>query len=172
MSKVKALEELREIAADINASEIVDHMKLYPSCVFDGAWLDAWHDEFYRAVDRLESEIAERYMELPVDADGVPIRVGDELETSEHGKRFTCTGYSYQTEGYEKPHWSIAYRYDDYDGTTEFVSLRSCRHVKPRTIEDVLREFTEKYQYCISDDGRAIALAKYADELRSMGVGE
>ena len=59
---LESLEKLRELAADINASEIVDHMELYPSCVFDGAWLDAWHDEFYRAIDRLESEIAERYM--------------------------------------------------------------------------------------------------------------
>ena len=124
-------------------------------------------------IEDVKREITEKYMLLPVDADGVPIHVGDELMTSEYSKRFTCTGYSYQTEGYEKPHWSIAYRYDDYDGTTEFVSLRSCRHVNPRTIEDVLKAFfhdaLDADAYCTVhiDD----VIAKYADELRQMGVG-
>lgn len=35
--------------------------------------------------DEIEREIAERFMELPVDADGVPIRMGDEL--TEEGVR-------------------------------------------------------------------------------------
>ena len=103
-------------------------------------------------LDEIEREIAERYMELPMDADGVPIHVGDELMTSEYGKRFTCTGYSYQTEGYEKPHWSIAYQYDDYDGTTEFVSLRSCRHVKPDPVKELLEEFAEKIPFVWDGD--------------------
>lgn len=33
-------------------------------------------DELYEIADEIEREIAKRYMELPVDADGVPIRVG------------------------------------------------------------------------------------------------
>jgi len=127
--------------------------------------------------DEIEREIAERYMELPVDADGVPIHVGDELETSEYGKRFTCTGYSYQTEGYEKPHWSIAYRYDDYDGTTEFVSPHSCHHVKPRTLEDVLHDFGSSYIAYYFDnemnyDGTDThVIAKYATEIRELMGG-
>lgn len=39
-----------------------------------------WGVEFDRAIDELEAEIAERFMELPVDADGVVIRIGDEME--------------------------------------------------------------------------------------------
>ena len=37
--------------------------------------------ENYEAIaDEIEREVAERYMELPLDADGVPIRVGDVME--------------------------------------------------------------------------------------------
>jgi len=34
--------------------------------------------------DAIEKELKERYMELPVDADGVPIHVGDEMDCGEH----------------------------------------------------------------------------------------
>ena len=74
---MEIIEKLRELAADINSNEIIDHMQLYPSCVFDGHWLDSWHDEFDRLVDEVEREIERDYMRLPVDADGVPIRCGD-----------------------------------------------------------------------------------------------
>ena len=33
--------------------------------------------EVFELADEIEREVAERYMELPVDADGVPIHVGD-----------------------------------------------------------------------------------------------
>jgi len=41
-----------------------------------------WSDlkgDLLAMVDKIEREIAERFMELPVDDDGVPIHVGDEL---------------------------------------------------------------------------------------------
>jgi len=49
----------------------------------------------------------------------------------------------------------------------------SCRHVKPRTIEDVLREFSDKCCVHTRDELNLIPelIADYADELRSMGVG-
>lgn len=126
--------------------------------------------------DEIEREISERYIELPVDADGVPIHVGDVLETSEYGKRFTCTGYSYQTAGYEKPHWSIAYRYDNYDGTTEFVSLHSCRHVKPDPVKELLCEFASDVS-CMGDGVKRSfspdekCIVELADAIREV-VGE
>ena len=118
--------------------------------------------------NEIEREVAMKYMELPVDADGVPIRVGDVMETSEYGKRFTCTGYSYQTEGYAKPRWSIAYHYNDYDGTTEFVSAHSCRHVKPRTIEDVLDSYEQSILCAHTEHERELVRRQFADELRGM----
>ena len=35
-----------------------------------------------RHADEIEAEIAEKYMLLPVDADGVPIHVGDEMKSN------------------------------------------------------------------------------------------
>ena len=77
---VESIEKLRDLAADINGNEIIDHMQLYPSCVFDGAWLNSWHHAFDRELEALEREIAERYMELPVDMDGLPWHIGDVTE--------------------------------------------------------------------------------------------
>lgn len=52
-----SLDKLRELAADINAKEIIDHMTLYPSCTFDGHWLDSWHMEFGRLLDAIQAEV-------------------------------------------------------------------------------------------------------------------
>ena len=78
-----------------------------------------------RIADEIEREIAEKYMELPVDADGVPIHVGDKLKgvyetfevcaISEH--------YAYWCEG---RHW---------DKATE------CTHVKPDKLKERVRKF-------------------------------
>ena len=86
-----SIEKLRDLAADINGNEIIDHMQLYPSCVFDGHWLDSWHMEFDRALDSIEREIAERYMELPADADGVPVHIGDTLYIFDDSAEVTVT---------------------------------------------------------------------------------
>lgn len=163
---MESIEKLRELAADINASEIVDHMKLYPSCVFDGAWLDAWHDEFNRVIDRLESEIAERYMLLPVDADGVPIHVGDEL----------C-GYGRPKGGVQVAMVSescVIVREDWNDNPAKHGLLWAAdevRHVKQRTVEDVLREFGDWYVHVKGGCDEPGVIADYAAELRDlMGV--
>jgi hypothetical protein len=145
---MESIEKLREYARELHMEPVSDAML---ECAYE-----------------IESEIAEKYMELPVDADGVPIRVGDEL----------C-GYGLPDGGAIVKSLNgsmvIVGRLDggeNYAKSGLLWSANETRHYKPRTIEDVLREFTEKYQYCISDGGRAITLAKYADELRGMGVGE
>ena len=62
MSEIKALEKLRDkIRLDVN-----------------NPWSDLKGD-LLAMVDAIEAEIAERFMELPVDSDGVSIHVGDEL---------------------------------------------------------------------------------------------
>lgn len=81
--------------------------------------------------DEIEAEIAERYMELPVDADGVPIRVGDKLEAHllKDKPRFTAMGILYDGE-----QWYVK------DGESWAMTVNIVRHVKPRTLEDVLAE--------------------------------
>ena len=134
--------------------------------------------EFWCALaDAIEAEIAERYIELPVDADGVPIRIGDKLYPK-YGDPFTCFGYRYVMQvGYVDPHWEVFFKHGK-TGTTAYLSAHSCRHANPRTIEDVLAEFVERYnevdndpshysveQRIAADNG---TIEKYADELREL----
>lgn len=150
MSEIKALDRLREkIRLDVN-----------------NPWSDLKGDLLVMC-DKVEREIAERYMELPVDADGVPIKPGDIMQFRDDAPvRVDSIGNSKCYVG----------DFGWFGGNGGFYgkgTLKCSRHVKPRTLEDVLREFTEKYQYCISDNGRSITLAEYAAEIRELlGVGE
>ena len=58
MTELESLEKLRELATDVNKSEIKDHDALYSL----DQWLDAWHRAFGKALEALEREIAEKYM--------------------------------------------------------------------------------------------------------------
>ena len=112
-------------------------------------------NEPYEIADEIEREIAERYMELPVDADGVPIRVGDMIERDEDG--FCVIGVA--------PKICFV-----QDGLITPAKPMYYRHVKPRTLEDVLREF-----YHDASDADAFCtvriddvLDKYAAEIREL----
>ncbi len=112
---------------------------------------------FNDIADRIEAEIAERYMELPVDADGVVIRVGDWM--------LTTGGYRERVGAVSSGGWNDAPLWCAADTS----------HAKPRTIEDVLREFSKR----VLNSGHQWGLdaeettAKYAAELRElMGGGE
>lgn len=109
-------------------------------------------------VNAVEREIAERYMELPVDADGVPIHVGDKMNRVDGGPGHRAGAVC--REGFnDAPIWCA----NDF-----------C-HVKPRTIEDVLRDVARDSRSVRYEDGADVltdeVIAKYADELRQMGVG-
>ena len=149
---MESLDKLRELAADINSTEIIDHLDVIGKFMFHTDWLDSWHSEFDRLCDEIEREIAECYMLLPVDADGVPIRVGDKLILD---------------NGYHPPMEVEVQPLTTYDS--------SCyRHVKPRTIEDVLMEFADKCCVHTRDELNLIPelVDEYADELRGMMEGE
>lgn len=108
--------------------------------------------------DEIEAEIESRYMLLPVDADGVPIHVGDELfNKNKPTDVYKVTAIA--DNGYIRIYHDTAH-----------IHSSQCRHVKPRTIEDVLRDYGEE----IARQGHQAGLtmgeitAKYADELRGM----
>ena len=65
-------------------------------------------------------EIAEKYMKLPVDADGVPIHVDDEMIYLNGGKRFTVKMIG---NGFVRSEIGALYK----------ASI--CRHVKPDPME-------------------------------------
>lgn len=104
------------------------------------------------AVDYMSGETS---MPLPADKDGVPIRVGDILERVDGwpSQQACCIGpYGFN----DAPIWCA----------------RDFRHVKPRTLEDVLAEFGRESVGASMQQTNAL-LAKYADEIRELlEVGE
>lgn len=105
----------------------------------------------------IEREIAERYMLLPVDADGVPIRCGDEVTT----------------DALSNEKWIVFAVANDYwvdvDGYTH--KLLTTHHVKPRTLEDMMTEYEElaanqnvKDYFEVSKELRTIQSEQFMDE--------
>ena len=108
--------------------------------------------------DRIEAELAERYMELPVDADGVPIHVGDELE-----------GYGYPSGGaYCKAvmGWGVmaGEREQPYRNWLMW-SADALRHHNEPTVLDTLLELINECREgeCVLSKDR---IAEYAAKLR------
>ena len=85
-------------------------------------------------IDMTEEHSVE-YIELPKDADGEIIHVGDMMETERFGV--------VEVEGFI--HNAIAFNaYDPQPARICTVPANQCRHYHEPTVEDVLREFAEK----------------------------
>lgn len=137
MTTIKAVEKLREWANDR---------------------LDGYaHADAVRLADEIEAEIEERYMELPVDADGVPIRVGDVMVDYKTPRNVVAVAPdSFMMDGYET------------DSFYRPGLAKNHRHVK-RTLEDVLSDFAAE----VENDRNTIETArKYADEIRELLGGD
>ena len=80
--------------------------------------------------ERIEQEVSERYMELPVDADGEAIHVGDVMEWPITGETFEVVGVGDGTLFYIEDDGEYA----DWTGAT------TKRHHHALTVEDVLRQ--------------------------------
>lgn len=113
--------------------------------------------------DEIEAEIAERYMKLPVDADGVPIHEGDLMDSNAFGV--------VEVEGFI--HGAVAFWIYDPQPAHVATSPANLLHHKPRTLEDVLRDCCNEWNKHLSSDWEAGVYAKYAAEIRELlGVGE
>lgn len=161
---MESIEKLRELAADINATEITDHLDVVGKCRFHAEWLNSWHEAFDAACDGIEREIAETHVLLPLDADGVPIHVGDVVEFGETRNKGNVKALN--------EHMAIVMHVDsDYTNYAKYGLLWSadaCTHVKPRTIEDVLQEFGDWYAHTKGGCDEDGIIAEYADELREL----
>ena len=101
------------------------------------------------------------YIPLPVDADGVPIRVGDRVKD-------TCVvGHEWDVLAVTRDYWVSP------DGSKhkpgQFV------HAKTRTLEDVLEEYYDKRGWDEADNCALNAdelTAKYAEEIRELLGGD
>ena len=116
------------------------------------------HDPLMFA-DEIEREISERYMLLPVDADGVPIRVGDELfNKNKPTDAYKVTAIA--DNGYIRIYHDTAH-----------IHSSQCRHVKPDTLKELLEEFTDALNSPAEDDGRDLC-AEYAERIRELVGGD
>lgn len=153
MSKIKALDELRKTLSD---------------CIIEAGYLEKFEtywitkDAADKLLDKVEAEIEEFYMRLPLDADGIPIKVADLVEMQGHAGAV----------------WLI--------GINEFMctnrkcySMNSCTHVKPSTLEDILRDYASDYRNTLSrfDAGESSGpspyelVDKYAAKIRELMEG-
>ena len=122
--------------------------------------------EIYKLCDAIERELAERWMELPVDAEGVPIRVGDVVEFGENRRQGIikalneCMVIAMHVDGDNL----------NYAKHGLLWNADACRHAKPDTIEDVLRDFAEEWgawDGCDAETERLMC-ARYAERIREM----
>ena len=135
MSELKSIEKLREYAAY--------------NCRVKG-----WKDDLKALADAIEAEVAESYMRVPCDADGVPIRVGDTVfnERWNEGRAVYEIGFT-DNDGTRI-----------YDEHGEWALAGACSHSKPRTLEDVLRDFAHKAVRIGMKGGVSPHVKLYADE--------
>ena len=108
-------------------------------------------------IDGIEREVADM-VPLPVDADGVPIHVGDVMELAGGDVEKVESMHNYGNEG-----WAVT--------TTHNATVIpwSARHHHAPTVEDVLREFGIDWEHESDCEDRDALLKEYAAKLRLVG---
>ena len=84
-------------------------------------------------IDEIEKELKERYVLLPLDKDGVPIHVGDEMDCGEHFGVQEVEGFI---------HGAVAFTvFDPQPARICTCHAHMTRHYHKPIVEDVLRDF-------------------------------
>jgi hypothetical protein len=142
LSEIKALKELREWAEQFCSM--------------------GKHDPLMFA-DKIQAEVDERFIELPLDADGAPIHVGDEM--SQNGVKLgyvTAVGYNKESRAWVLPYGKNV--------SIPFIAS-GIKHVKQRPVEDVLDDLVNDNAWDKAGDfeeTKREIIAKYADEIREL----
>ena len=169
---------------------ITDELRLFAADPYTG-WVptDKQQADLRAIADRIDAEhesaCAEAYgngvmsvpialdesawVKLPVDADGVPLHVGDELDGL-HYEDGTVTGIQYGLAANGTISELVAVRPHGWD-TATWHDPEEYRHRHAPTVEDVLREFADRV--CSSGHqwglDAADTIAEYAAKLRLAG---
>ena len=123
-------------------------------------------------IELLEQADPDTHVELPRDADGVPIHIGDELTNPHRAGSFTVEAIGGNGS---VPH---AVYFRDNGGNLRFYYTNQCHHYYSLTVEDVLRQFADvgirigakhgikagEFTFTADED----AVAEYAAKLREV----
>ena len=126
------------------------------------AVMSAMNDALYHANDESMAELG--WVRLPKDADGVPFRIGDKVD-SDHYEDGTVTSIQFYEMADGDIRTLIAVRPDGWDAATWHTS-DEYRHHHDLTVEDVLREFFSRYVTTKPKEEDDAIIAEYAAKLR------
>lgn len=179
MSTIKAVDNLREWANDrLDGYAHADAVRLADEIEAEAAEMKAFCERVEKAAKaREELEVfGTAYMPLPLDADGVPIRVGDVLKPPSDCDDYMplqVTRLIY--DGYEGE-WFFDGEAGGFVGLVgKYMDVAGWTHVKPRTLEEVLISLAEDAAVNVDGVGqkwRVDEVEPYAAEIRELlGVG-
>ncbi len=122
--------------------------------------IDAEHQKAIRELNNL----ADASVLLPVDADGVPTRVGDKVYQVEGGWVYTVKSITFYPENTTV----------SFEGKHGFGcdSAHNVRHYHEPTVEDMLWELLGKITPLMEDDEAVPIVAAYAERLRLADDGK
>ena len=116
--------------------------------------------KFWNVADAELDEYGQTHMPLPVDADGVPCRVGDKMKYAD--------GTEFEVDGIGSG--GTLFSVDDASNSAWWTNAEDKRHAPERTVEDVLSEFASR----VLNSGHQWGLdahdvvAEYAAEIREL----
>lgn len=130
--------------------------------------IDAEHERELRETgEDIVRDVRREWVRLPLDADGVPICVGDVMECGD-GTVFTVESISLHPFGWRCDGDGIDR--NGYKCTAH--PIPDCCHHHATTVEDVLREFGDWYAYTKGGCDEDGIIAEYAQRLRLAGDAE
>ena len=120
--------------------------------------IDAEHERQLGVLYRDMSDA--EWIRLPADADGVPIRIGDVMESKGSGPLFGEASFEVRSMRCEECGWEV------YDRLGDRYAPSLLRHYHAPTVEDVLTEFGIDWEHESDCEDRAALLKEYAAKLQ------
>ena len=115
-----------------------------------------YYDELRYLADRIDREM----VELPKDADGVPIRMGDTVYGCRSGMKMTIKELRMTTDG-----WFVS-------TSSGYITDTTVTHDRPESWERIADELDEMVDASGSADDRCEKLADLAERIRKLAAKE
>jgi hypothetical protein len=144
---LKSVEKLSRLIADMSVGEIADHVQfsykdteIRTETDYERAsrlipevhkpWLDSWRRAAFDALNDIVLEVSDGFVRMPVDMNGIPIRMGDRVAEPEYAPNGGTVIGMKLYEGWD--HWLI--------NCGAWVDSRNCHHAEPDTWERIIAD--------------------------------